>query len=480
MSKTARKKLKAPFPYFGGKRRVAPLVWPRIGDVANLIIPFFGSGGEFWGGLPWLFERPHAHRIVTINDADCYVANFWRAIQAEPTSVAEHADWPVNEADLHSRHRWLVLSQSSAEFRERMRREPEYYDTKIAGWWCWGICCWIGAGWCSAAHRNFQNEAPINLGPDGKNNGVNRPLVEQIPDISGDDGASGRGVHARSNSALWNQRPDLGGWNGDGTGGNGVHASAVLRNKRPGSSGNGYSAGIHAKRPSLGDAKSGDGQKGVNSGLSQKKPRLNAGGNAADTPGRGIHGLNDQSRGTCEQRRAWIVGWFRDLADHLRTIRVCCGDWQRVCDSSSVTNRLGLTGLFLDPPYSLDVGRMHAWVQCLQGNGPEPELGKRADNRDGNLYATDSADDVDRLVARVHCYCLDRGADPLMRIALCGYEGEHDALEQHGWSVLAWRAHGGYGNRSSKGRANAGRERIWFSPGCIDTSVDDYPLFAEL
>jgi hypothetical protein len=51
----------------------------------------------------------------------------------------------VNEADLHARHRWLV---AEVEFRERMRRDPEYFDAKIAGWWVWGICQWIGSGWC--------------------------------------------------------------------------------------------------------------------------------------------------------------------------------------------------------------------------------------------------------------------------------------------------------------------------------------------
>ena len=32
-----------------------------------------------------------------------------------PAEVAEHADWPVNECDLHARHKWLV---NQAEFRE--------------------------------------------------------------------------------------------------------------------------------------------------------------------------------------------------------------------------------------------------------------------------------------------------------------------------------------------------------------------------
>lgn len=41
--------LKDPFPYFGGKSRVAPLVWQRLGNPINYIEPFFGSGiWETW------------------------------------------------------------------------------------------------------------------------------------------------------------------------------------------------------------------------------------------------------------------------------------------------------------------------------------------------------------------------------------------------------------------------------------------------
>ena len=32
--------LKAPFPYFGGKSRIAPMVWERFGKVANYVEPF--------------------------------------------------------------------------------------------------------------------------------------------------------------------------------------------------------------------------------------------------------------------------------------------------------------------------------------------------------------------------------------------------------------------------------------------------------
>ena len=114
--------LKAPFPWFGGKSRCAHLVWARFGCVPNYVEPFFGSGAVLLG-------RPHEARTETVNDKDCYLSNFWRAVQHDPESVAAYADWPVNEADLHARHRWLVEQHG---FRERMMGDPDYFDARIA------------------------------------------------------------------------------------------------------------------------------------------------------------------------------------------------------------------------------------------------------------------------------------------------------------------------------------------------------------
>lgn len=133
--------LRAPFPWFGGKSRAADLIWSRLGDVANYVEPFAGS-------LAVLLSRPTPPGTETVNDLDCYLANFWRALGADPDGVARWATSPVNEADLHARHRWLV---GQADFRERMKSDPDYFDVKIAGWWVWGQCCWIGTGWCLAA-----------------------------------------------------------------------------------------------------------------------------------------------------------------------------------------------------------------------------------------------------------------------------------------------------------------------------------------
>lgn len=171
--------LKAPFPWFGGKSRAAHLVWDRFGDVPNYVEPFAGS-------LAVLLGRPSEPKTETVNDLDAYLANFWRAVSAAPDEVAHWADWPVSEVDQHARHLWL-LAQS--DFRERMSTDPDYFDAKVAGWWVWGQCVWIGTGWCDS--RWYDGERPYRKLPHlGGGKGVHR----QLPHL----GTAGTGVNRRT------------------------------------------------------------------------------------------------------------------------------------------------------------------------------------------------------------------------------------------------------------------------------------------
>ena len=151
--------MKAPFIWFGGKRRVADVIWAALGDVDNYVEPFAGS-------LAVLLERPtwHTGRTETVNDADRFLANFWRALSQAPDEVARWCDWPVNEADLFARHLWLV--NEGREALSVIDGDPDAFDAKVAGWWVWGLNSWIGSGWCSG------NGPWKNLGGAGK--GVNR------------------------------------------------------------------------------------------------------------------------------------------------------------------------------------------------------------------------------------------------------------------------------------------------------------------
>jgi DNA adenine methylase len=175
--------VKAPFPWFGGKSLVVHQVWTALGDVDNYVEPFAGS-------LAVLLGRPDAHerKCETVNDKDRFVANFWRAFAVDPDAVIQHADWPVNEADLTARHIWLV--EQGLPRLQALDFDPDAFDSKIAGWWVWGVSAWIGTGWCSG-DGPWTSEGV--LGDRGK--GVHR----QLPHL----GDRGKGVHR--------QLPHLGG-----------------------------------------------------------------------------------------------------------------------------------------------------------------------------------------------------------------------------------------------------------------------------
>lgn len=376
--------LRAPFPWFGGKRRVADLVWSRLGDVQTYNEPFAGS-------LAVLLARPHAPRVETVNDLDCYLANFWRALQADPDGVAYHADGPVNEADLHARHRWLVDHRP-----EQVMTDPDYFDVRIAGWWVWGQCLWIGSGWCQKPEWSGR----VNAGRRAR--GINAAVVTE------------RTAKNRSGENPSDQRP------------------------RPAINGNGGNGGVHRKRFTAHDHRGvhrrwqGGGQ-GGGSGvhaprLTQQMPRISA-------EGGGISGVT----ATPLVESGGLYDYLSALSVRLRRVRVCCGDWKRVL-TPSVTTYVGICGVFLDPPYS-------------------HELRERCYSEDHDI----SAD--------VRAWALEHGDDPKFRIALCGYEGEHDMPEA--WECVPWKAHGGY-SRTERGVANRDRERIWLSPHCLKPEL---PLF---
>ena len=360
--------MKAPFPWFGGKRRVAADVWRAFGDVDSYVEPFAGS-------LAVLLERPAWHSGIatgaeTVNDADAYLANLWRAIVHAPEEVARHADYPVNEVDLFARHLWLA-SEGRTRIA-RMEADPDFYDPKVAGWWLWGQCAWIGSGWCAGT------------GPWVVRDGVPVRLDEPVEG----------GVAKR-------------------------------------------------KRPHLGDA----GQ-GVNRQLQHLGSR-----------GQAIAGVSDMEAGGAGapsatwDRSHWregeeplVYGYMRALQARLRRVRVCCGDWSRIVTEGALA--YGATvGVLLDPPYDEEV-------------------------RSRGLYSTEGGS----LSADVRAWALDAAArDPRLRIALCGYEGEHDMPAT--WRVHEWASSGAYlgGGGGGVNRANRHRERIWFSPSCADTRQIDLP-----
>ena len=130
--------LQAPFPYFGGKRRAAAIVWDAIGDPGGYIEPFAGSAAV-------LLTRPpfRGRRVETINDADGWLVNTWRAIQLAPDDVARHAVGPVTEIDYHARLAWLQ-QRRTPDLVAWLEGDPEAHDAKAAGWWLYVMAAGIG------------------------------------------------------------------------------------------------------------------------------------------------------------------------------------------------------------------------------------------------------------------------------------------------------------------------------------------------
>ena len=183
--------MKAPFPWFGGKSRVAPEVWARFGDVPNYVEPFAGS-------LAVLLGRPvkHAAKIETVNDLDGFVANFWRSIAHDPETTAHYADWPVIEADLNARHAWLIGQREP--LLRKLEGDPEFYDPKIAGWWVAGVCGWIGSGYCSGEGpwmvrdgELVDSRGPRDQPEDADLGNAGRGINRQMPHL----GDAGRGIN---------------------------------------------------------------------------------------------------------------------------------------------------------------------------------------------------------------------------------------------------------------------------------------------
>ena len=335
--------LTAPFPWFGGKRRVARAVWAALGDVDNYVEPFAGS-------LAVLLGRPDSHTgtTETVNDKDSFICNFWRALIADPEAVAHHADWPVVETDKFARHMWLV-QEGQPKMLAGLEADPDYYDAKIAGWWVWGISLWIGSGWCSG-----KGPWSVNEGTAAKH------------------GDNGTGVSR--------QRP---------------HLSSAGQ-------------GVSRQLPHLGD------------------------------PGRGVNrqGADD------------LIGYFEHLAERLRHVRVCNGDWARVT-SPGALNYGSTVGVFLDPPY---LGSVRA----------------------KDLYAVDDHS-ISTAVAE---WAIANGDDPRLRIVLAGYRPEHDEMVPPSWQRLTWSAGASFQTHASAERAdgnakNRGLECLWLSPHCNRVGLDD-------
>lgn len=142
-----------PWPYYGGKRRLASQIWQRLGDPTVYVEPFAGS-------LAVLLHRetPCSREIVA--DTNGFICNFFRALRADPLQVAWWADYPTVHQDLTARHHWLLswIEKDSG----RITEDADYYDAKTAGWWAWGLSNWIGGEWCAPEYEKPREKRPLS------------------------------------------------------------------------------------------------------------------------------------------------------------------------------------------------------------------------------------------------------------------------------------------------------------------------------
>lgn len=285
--------LRAPFPYAGGKSKIAHVVWGALGNPRVYVEPFFGSGAV-------LLARPHEPGIETVNDFDGLLVHFWRAISLAPAEVARHADYPVSEIDLHARHRELV--RRAAEVKAKLEEDPRWFDAELAGWWVWGLSQWIGGGWCAPARSEQQT----------------RPAISH----------ASHGVHARG-AAEFPQRPHV----SASSAGMGVHALRTSERK-PQTHGTHEGRGVHRKVP-------------------ERRPNLTTAGTGVQRQMPDVYALGGKGVLGNSLEGGALKLWFESLADRLRRVRIVCGDFERALTTSTLyVEGSQVAGVFLDPPYS--------------------------------------------------------------------------------------------------------------------------------
>lgn len=138
-------------------------------------------------------------------------------------------------------------------------------------------------------------------------------------------------------------------------------------------------------------------------------------------------------------KRKEFLAAVHELAEQLgsRLYDLVDGESERLRAATlGIDTAHGMTpcGVLLDPPYAHDA-------------------------REKRLYREDSAE----LSAVARAWAIEHGDNPALRIALCGWEGEH--AMPAGWTLAAWKSKGSGKNR--------GKERIWFSPHCLPMNQGD-------
>ena len=368
----------APFPWVGGKRRIAGEVWRRFGDVHSYCEPFAGSCAVLLARPDW-----HTHRREVIGDLSCYVINAWRSLAWSPDDTAYWADWPISHADLTARRHWLI--QWAATAKPAMLTDPMYHDPQAAGWWIWGTSCWIGESSYAQDSRGASGKTRPKAAAIGVNKG-------KIPEVAGLNG-----VNALDSRPMLSKR--------SGGGGCGVNG-----------------AGDHGTRPSIGK------RNGVFA--TGEGPKVGADNGGAAKAGPGTRPQIDRPPGVCaygtipkltadngvHAAGARLRPWFAAIANRLRLVHLLHGDWTQAIASNSALGTAPrdstICGVFLDPPYS-------------------------SDERTAGLY---DQDDGGGVAAKARDWAIANGNNPRLRIAICAGRAGLDMPPD--WTDYVWQASG--------------------------------------
>lgn len=516
--------MKAPFPYFGGKRRVAPWVWEAMGDVDNYVEPFAGS-------LAVLLERPSTHvkRAETVNDKDSLLANFWRALAADPDAVAHHCDWPVNECVPAGT---AIATPTGSRPIESLSAGDEVWGFDECGTVVRSVVIattssdvstdelvvvgpltltknhpvWTTKGYVPAGDLVAGEKVGMVICADGPEaqepESYMRVLRASLRHEDVDPGSAlheprgserlGRsGSEGGGSCRVYNIQTDVGNYFAEGT---------LVHN-----------CDLFARHLWL-----------VNEGLTTLRDGMEADPNFYDAKIAGwwVWGINAWiGSGWCSGTGPWIADDDRKLP-HL-------GDAGRGVNRQ--LPHLGDAGRGVNGPAD-DSFMLHggsgapsaSWDHSLRHDGEAPVYGyMRAlaarlrrvrvccgdwsrvvtkgaltygstvgvfldppysgDVRTKDLYATEGHD----VAAEVRDWAVAHGDDTRLRIVLAGYEAEHEAHMPASWRRIVYSASKAYGTSSGGGvnAANRHKERLWLSPGCLrprPSLFDDAGSLAEV
>ena len=365
--------ISAPFPYYGGKRRVAGLIWDKFGNPTRYLEPFAGS-------LAVLLHRDTPCETEVVSDTDGYICNAWRSLQRDPDATAFHADYPTIHHDLTARQHTLI--KWHFENSTRLSTDPDYFDPQIAGWWIWGTSNWIGSNYAGIRGDNpVDNTIPmVRTDNGGRGVSIQRrtyPVSDSRPNVNGRP--SGKGVQSnRKAYPVSDSRPHIKHVNG----GQGV---SQQRRQFP----------VSGKRPSIERTTGGQGVS------ANRKAYPVTDGRPSIQPRGGGNGISAQNRSFTTNEA--IYDYFRLLANRLRRVTTLNRPFDGFISPSilgNTTTQVTDTAIFLDPPYRVSTGR-HS-----------------------TLYSSDIAGTSEDVAVTAYEWAIKHG--DRFKIAYCCHEGDFE------------------------------------------------------